>query len=189
RMTTGPDHETEPSPCFRRCGGRCRRPIGCTARLGAGLSEPARAGDRAGRSRRRERHDRAAVCAKTLRQLGATVLRGKSARGRRQSRHCRCRSGAGGRLYVARWGGNFVINRSLYAKIPYDPYNDFAAVSLMCSSPHVLAVHPSVAASTVKEFVALVKASPGHYSYASAGRGPPAPLAGEPVKLRFRLDM
>ena len=41
-------------------------------------------------------------------------------------------------------GGNFVINPSLYAKIPYDPHKDFAAVSLMCSSPHVLAVHPSL---------------------------------------------
>jgi tripartite-type tricarboxylate transporter receptor subunit TctC len=86
-------------------------------------------------------------------------------------------------------GGNFVINPSLYAKIPYDPCKDFAAVSLMCSSPHVLAVHPSVAASTVKEFVALVKAGPGHYSYASAGRGTPAHLAGEMFKLAFELDM
>jgi tripartite-type tricarboxylate transporter receptor subunit TctC len=59
----------------------------------------------------------------------------------------------------------------------------------MCSSPHVLAVHPSVAASTVKGFVALAKASPGHYSYASAGRGTPAHLAGELFKLAFELDM
>jgi tripartite-type tricarboxylate transporter receptor subunit TctC len=44
-------------------------------------------------------------------------------------------------------GGDFVINPSLYAKIPYDPDKDFAAVSLRCSSPHVLAVHPSVAGS------------------------------------------
>ena len=112
------------------------------------------------------------------------------------------RAGAGGNLGIAAaarapadgytllaGGGNFVINPSLYAKIPYDPYNDFAPVSLMCSSPHVLAVHPSVAASTVKEFVALVKASPGHYSYASAGRGTPAHLAGELFKLAFELDM
>src|SRR5262245_65228486 len=63
-------------------------------------------------------------------------------------------------------GGNFVINPSLYAKIPYDPYADFAPVSLMCSSPHLLAVHPSVPAGTVMEFVALAKASPGKFSYA-----------------------
>src|SRR5215468_10324311 len=86
-------------------------------------------------------------------------------------------------------GGNFVINPSLYAKIPYDPYADFAPVSLMCSSPHLLAVHPSVPAATVMEFVALIKASPGKFSYASAGRGTPAHLAGELFKLAFALDM
>ena len=85
-------------------------------------------------------------------------------------------------------GGNFVINPSLYAKIPYDPERDFEAVSLMCSSPHVLAVHPSVAASSVKEFIALAKASPGKLSYASAGRGTPAHLAGELFKLAFGVD-
>jgi tripartite-type tricarboxylate transporter receptor subunit TctC len=110
--------------------------------------------------------------------------------------------GAGGNLGIANaarapadgytllaGGGNFVINPSLYAKIPYDPYKDFAAVSLMCSSPHVLAVHPSVPATTVKEFVALVKSSPGKYSYGSAGRGTPAHLAGELFKLAFDLDI
>lgn len=86
-------------------------------------------------------------------------------------------------------GGNFVINPSLYAKIPYDPERDFEAVSLMCSSPHVLAVHPSVAAGDVKEFIALAKASPGKLSYASAGRGTPAHLAGELFKLAFEVDI
>jgi tripartite-type tricarboxylate transporter receptor subunit TctC len=86
-------------------------------------------------------------------------------------------------------GGNFVINPSLYAKIPFDPYKDFDAVSLMCSSPHVLAVHPSVPASNAKEFIALVKASPGQLSYGSAGRGTPAHLAGEMLKLAFGLDI
>ena len=86
-------------------------------------------------------------------------------------------------------GGNFVINPSLYAKIPYDPERDFEAVSLMCSSPHVLAVHPSVPASSVAEFIALAKASPGKLSYASAGRGTPAHLAGELFKLAFGVDM
>jgi tripartite-type tricarboxylate transporter receptor subunit TctC len=86
-------------------------------------------------------------------------------------------------------GGNFVINPSLYAKIPYDPVADFAAVSLMCSSPHFLGVHPSVAASTVAEFIALAKANPGTLNYASAGRGTPAHLAGELFKLAFGLDI
>jgi tripartite-type tricarboxylate transporter receptor subunit TctC len=86
-------------------------------------------------------------------------------------------------------GGNFVVNPSLYAKIPYDPYKDFAPVSLMCSSPHVLAVHPAVPARTVQEFIALAKAKPGQLSYGSAGRGTPAHLAGELFKLAFELDI
>ena len=59
----------------------------------------------------------------------------------------------------------------------------------MCSSPHVLAVHPSVAGGDVNEFIALAKASPGKLSYASAGRGTPAHLAGELFKLAFGVDI
>ena len=59
----------------------------------------------------------------------------------------------------------------------------------MCSSPHVLVVHPSIPAQSVNELVALAKASPGKYSYASAGRGTPAHLAGELFKLTFGVDI
>jgi len=85
--------------------------------------------------------------------------------------------------------GNLVTNISLYSKIPYDPYNDFEPISLMCSSPHVLVVHPSIPAQSVNELVALAKASPGKYSYASAGRGTPAHLAGELFKLALGIDI
>ena len=84
---------------------------------------------------------------------------------------------------------NIVTNISLYPKIPYDPYKDFEPISLMCSSPHVLVVHPSVPAKSVNELVALAKANPGKYSYASAGRGTPAHLAGELFKLAFAVDI
>ena len=84
---------------------------------------------------------------------------------------------------------NIVTNISLYPKIPYDPYKDFEPISLMCSSPHVLVVHPSVAAKTVNELVALARAEPGKFSYASAGRGTPAHLAGELFKLAFGVDI
>src|SRR5579872_6692010 len=48
---------------------------------------------------------------------------------------------------------NLVTNINLYPKIPYDPYKDFEPVSLLCSSPHVLVVHPKVAATNVNELV------------------------------------
>jgi len=85
--------------------------------------------------------------------------------------------------------GSFIINPSLYARVPYDPISDFAPVSLMCSTTHVLVVHPSVAARSIKELVALAKASPGKLSYASAGTGTPAHLAGELFKTAFGLDI
>jgi tripartite-type tricarboxylate transporter receptor subunit TctC len=84
---------------------------------------------------------------------------------------------------------NIVTNICLYPKISYDPYKDFDPISLMCSSPHVLVVHPSVQATTVNELVALAKAGPGKFSFASAGRGTPAHLAGELFKLAFGVDI
>ena len=85
---------------------------------------------------------------------------------------------------------NIATNISLYPKLSYDPYKDFAPISLLCSSPHLLVVHPSVPAKSVNELVALVKANPpGKFSFASAGRGTPAHLAGELFKLTFDLDI
>ena len=85
--------------------------------------------------------------------------------------------------------GSFVTNPSLFAKIPYDPYTDFAPVTLLCSSTHALVVHPSVPAQNLAELIALAKAEPGRLSYASAGRGTPANLAGELFKHAFGIDM
>jgi tripartite-type tricarboxylate transporter receptor subunit TctC len=84
---------------------------------------------------------------------------------------------------------SFVINPSLYAKLAYDPIKDFTAVALAVTSPHVLVVNPSFPAHNVKELVALVKANPGKYSYASAGTGQSAQLACELFKLAFGLDL
>jgi tripartite-type tricarboxylate transporter receptor subunit TctC len=85
--------------------------------------------------------------------------------------------------------GSFVTNPSLFAKIPYDPYTDFAPVTLLCTSTHALVVHPSVPAQNLAELIALAKAEPGRLSYGSAGRGTPANLAGELFKHAFGLDI
>jgi tripartite-type tricarboxylate transporter receptor subunit TctC len=84
---------------------------------------------------------------------------------------------------------SFVINPSLYAKLAYDPMRDFTPVTLAVTSPHVLVVHPSFPAKNVKELIAVVKANPGKYSYASAGTGQSAQLAAELFKLAFGLDL
>ncbi len=63
--------------------------------------------------------------------------------------------------------------------LAYDPIKDFAPVSLVGSSPYVLAIHPSVTANNLREFIALAKTRPGEFRYASAGNTSLAHLAGE----------
>jgi tripartite-type tricarboxylate transporter receptor subunit TctC len=74
-------------------------------------------------------------------------------------------------------------------KVPYDPAKDFAPVSLVGSVPHVLVVHPSVRAQTVKDVIALAKAEPGKLKFPSAGNGTPPHLAGELFKLMAGVEM
>jgi tripartite-type tricarboxylate transporter receptor subunit TctC len=70
------------------------------------------------------------------------------------------------------------VNATLYKKLPYDSLRDFAAITLVASSPLVLAMHPSVPTKNVKEFIALAKARPGQLTYGSAGVGSSGHLAG-----------
>jgi tripartite-type tricarboxylate transporter receptor subunit TctC len=83
----------------------------------------------------------------------------------------------------------FIVNPSLYAKVPYDPIKDFAPVTLVASSPNVLSVYPEVAAKSVRELIDLIKANPGKFSYAQPGTGSTPHLAGELFKLKFGLDL
>ena len=83
----------------------------------------------------------------------------------------------------------FLVNPSMYAKVPYDPIKDFAPVTLVASSPNVLSVYPEVPAKSVRELIDLIKANPGKYSYAQPGTGSTPHLAGELFKLRFGLDL
>ena len=100
------------------------------------------------------------------------------------------RGGAGGNLgaeVVARAApdgytlllnaSSHVINASLYEKLPYDSIKDFTPVSEVASYMLVLVVHPSVSATSVKDFVAFAKAKPDGLSVANAGIGTPTHLA------------
>jgi tripartite-type tricarboxylate transporter receptor subunit TctC len=76
----------------------------------------------------------------------------------------------------------FTINPGLFAgKLPYDTIKDFAPVSLVATAPLVFVVHPSVAANTAQELVALAKKNPG-MTYALPGLGTPVHLAGEQLR-------
>ncbi|MBI4189040.1 MAG: tripartite tricarboxylate transporter substrate binding protein [Betaproteobacteria bacterium] len=70
----------------------------------------------------------------------------------------------------------------LLQKTPYDPVRDFSPITLAASSPNVLVVHPSVAANSVKELIALAKARPGELNYGTSGVGTSAHIAAELFK-------
>jgi tripartite-type tricarboxylate transporter receptor subunit TctC len=61
-------------------------------------------------------------------------------------------------------------------KVPYDPLTDFAPISLVAATPFALVVHPSFPANNAREFIALVKANPGKYTFSSSGTGATAHL-------------
>src|SRR5262249_38176668 len=64
---------------------------------------------------------------------------------------------------------SYVVNPSLYSTIPYDPYKDFDPITIAVANVVALSVNPSLPVRTVDELIALIKAGPGKYGYASAG--------------------
>lgn len=70
-------------------------------------------------------------------------------------------------------------NPSLYEKLPFDPLRDLAPISLIGAVQNALVVHPALAATTVRELIALAKAQPGKLNYASPGTGTSQHLAAE----------
>ncbi len=86
-------------------------------------------------------------------------------------------------------GGEIVIAPNLRLKLPYDPTRDIIPISRVGSSQLALVVHPSVAAKSVKELVALAKAKPGAINFASAGSGSTAHLAGEQFRFLAGVDI
>src|ERR1700704_6005606 len=83
----------------------------------------------------------------------------------------------------------FVVNPSLYAKVPYDPIKDFAPVTLVAVSPNVVVVNPTVPAKSLPELVQLIRDNPGKYSFAGPGVGSTPHLGGELFRLAFDLDL
>jgi tripartite-type tricarboxylate transporter receptor subunit TctC len=80
-------------------------------------------------------------------------------------------------------------NVSLYKNLSYDLLRDFAPVTQVDSSPHVIVVHPSLQVKNVGEFVKLAKAKPGKLDYASAGLGTVTFLAAELFKAEAGIKM
>ena len=84
---------------------------------------------------------------------------------------------------------SLTIQRLLRPDLPYDPIGDFAGVARLAAYRSVLVVHPSVAATSVRELVALAKARPGTLNFASSGYAVGSHLAGELFKIAARVDI
>jgi len=83
---------------------------------------------------------------------------------------------------------SYPISASLYKNLPYDPVTAVVPISLVAVVPLVLVVNPKVQATTAKEFVDLVRKSPGKYNYGSAGNGSAVHMAVELLKYQEKLD-
>jgi tripartite-type tricarboxylate transporter receptor subunit TctC len=81
-------------------------------------------------------------------------------------------------------GGPLAINTLLFSTLPYDPRKDIAPITQLVTQPSALAVNPELKVNTVAELVALLKANPGKYNFASIGNGSLSHLAMEAVAIK-----
>ena len=81
------------------------------------------------------------------------------------------------------------IGPHLYAKLPYDSIRDFAPITMLARLPLIMTVNAGVKANTVQEFVALAKAQPGKFGFASSGNGGAPHMAGELFKSATGADL
>jgi tripartite-type tricarboxylate transporter receptor subunit TctC len=74
-------------------------------------------------------------------------------------------------------------------KVRYDPAQDFEPITLLGTQPHIVVLHPSVPAKSLREFVVLAKNQPGAFHYSSSGNGGPTHLGCELFKLAAGIDL
>ncbi|MCA4902897.1 MAG: tripartite tricarboxylate transporter substrate binding protein, partial [Rhodocyclaceae bacterium] len=84
---------------------------------------------------------------------------------------------------------SLTANLSLYRKLPYDPFRDFAPISMGATSPNMILTHPALPAKTVKDLIALARARPGAITFGSPGAGTPSHLAGELFMSRAKVKL
>lgn len=84
---------------------------------------------------------------------------------------------------------NFAIFPSLYRKLPFDPVDDFAAITTLAGTSLILVVHPSLPVQSIKQLVALAKTRPSELNIATTGAGSVGHLAGELFKVSTGTNM
>jgi tripartite-type tricarboxylate transporter receptor subunit TctC len=83
----------------------------------------------------------------------------------------------------------FVVNPSVFTKVPYDPIKDFTPIVMVAQSPLMLVVNAAVPAQTVQELIKLAKAQPGKFTIASAGTGASSHVVAELFKRRAGVNL
>ena len=83
----------------------------------------------------------------------------------------------------------FAVNNTIYSKPGYDPVKSFSPVTQLATTPLMFVVHPGVAASSVREFIALAKAQPGKVAMANSGNGSITHLAGNLFAATSSIDV
>jgi tripartite-type tricarboxylate transporter receptor subunit TctC len=112
------------------------------------------------------------------------------------------RPGAGGRLgielvakatpdgYTLGLGGiGMAISAALYKKLPYDTLRDFTPISLLTEQPNIMVAHPSIAAKSFRDFMALARAQPVTFTFGSAGVGTGTHLAMELLLMSQKVKL
>lgn len=90
---------------------------------------------------------------------------------------------------VLAYGSPLWLTSFLRANVPWDSVKDFAPITLAASSPNVLVVHPSVAANSVQELIALARAKPGEFNFSSGSTGAATHLTGELFKVMAGVNI
>jgi len=91
--------------------------------------------------------------------------------------------------YTVLLGITAIVQSAPLMKLPYDPYKDFAPVSLLSSSTSLLVVRSDLPVKNVAEYVALIKSQPGRHGYGSYGNGTSAHIQGENFKAQTGTDL
>ena len=124
------------------------------------------------------------------REIGQTVfIENKPGAGGVLGSEFTAKSAPDGYTMIVGNAGSHGVNAGIYTKLNYDVVKDFTPVALICTTPNVLVVNPSVKVKTMAEFLAYAKANPGKLNYASGGVGSSAHMSAELFKSMAGIDM
>jgi tripartite-type tricarboxylate transporter receptor subunit TctC len=94
-----------------------------------------------------------------------------------------------GYTLLVTYAGSQAVNPSLYANLPFDSVKDFQPVATIASTPFYLIANPKLPAKNLQEFIALARAKPGTYTFASSGNGSVNHLLGEMLKTETGINI